>query len=275
MVVRIACEKPAAPTQEGRRGTPLNLKTFRKIFGYNDLVIRRKPVLRPGDDLRDLPTYTLAEAALFLAVPQRTMHYWFCGPNHILSPAGKVGEIALLSFRDIAEAYVLELLRNFYNFHPNQLRDVVNNFKIETKVKRPLLESDLYVVLGNIVLKKPARGRQPSLNVDLAHGRNLVFDDFVKTIGKRILTDRKRSPLRIFPWRLASQRDESQPVSMDPHVLSGRLVVTGTRVPVRILLGMKLRGKTIQEISHSYHLNVDAVEKALLHIERPIHQKAA
>jgi uncharacterized protein (DUF433 family) len=181
-----------------------------------------------------------------------------------------------LSFRDIAEAYVLELLRNFYHFHPNQLRDVITNFKLETKVQRPLLESDLYVVLGNIVLKKPARGSQPVRNVDLAHGgRNLVFEGFVQTIGKRILKDKARAPYRIFPWRLASQQDNSQPVSMDPHVLSGRLVVTGTRVPVRILLGMKLHGKAIGEISRAYHLSTEVVEKALLHIERPIHQKAA
>ncbi len=212
---------------------------------------------------------------MFLAVPPRTMHYWFCGPRHILKPAGSVGNVALLSFRDVAEAYVLELLRSFYKFHPNQLRDVVQNFEKETSVKRPLLESDLYVVLGNIVLQKPARGKQPHRMVDLAHGRNLVFPEFVKTIGQRILTDTKRVPQRIYPWRLAAQPDESQPVSMDPDVLSGRLVVTGTRIPVRILVGLRLRGKSIQEISDSYHLRAEVVEKALLHVERPIHKKAA
>jgi uncharacterized protein (DUF433 family) len=204
------------------------------------------------------------------------MHYWFSGQSHILTPAGHIGDVALLSFRDMAEAYVLELLRSYYGFRLPRLRDLIVNFSKETRAKRPLLESDLYVVLGTLVLEKPARGRRPRRAVDLAqHGRNLVFPELIEMIGKRVLRDRHHAPYRLFPWRLASAHDESTPVSMDPEVASGRLVVTGTRVPVSILLGRKLKGNSVSEIAKSYRLDAETVEKALQHIERPLRTKAA
>ncbi len=51
--------------------------------------------------------------------------------------------------------------------------------------------------------------------------------------------------------------------------MSGRLVVTGTRVPVTVLLHKHIAGKTHQEIARSYGLTPEIVEKALNHIERP------
>jgi uncharacterized protein (DUF433 family) len=62
---------------------------------------------------------------------------------------------------------------------------------------------------------------------------------------------------------------------MDPDVMSGRLVVTGTRVPVQILLGKQLSGKSFEQIALAYRISAETVEKALRHIDRPIHQKAA
>lgn len=252
---------------------PLPVKTFRSVFGYTDLVLKRKPVIQPGQDLRDLPTYTIPEAAIFLGMAPRTLQYWYS--NSLLDASGHVGDIALLSFRDLSEAYTLELLRTFYGFNPRTLRDVIRNFRRETRLRRPLLEADLVVVLGNLVLKKAARGKQPVRMVDLAHERNLVFPELVSMIGKRIVKDRDRNPNRIFPWRMASSDDHSNPVLLDPEILSGRLVVSGTRVPVAALAGLKSSGKSTHEIARFYELDAERVEKALQHIERPLRKKAA
>jgi uncharacterized protein (DUF433 family) len=238
-------------------------------------VLKGKPTHRVGDDLRDLPTYTIPEAALFLGISPRTAGYWFCEKNKILKPSGRIGDVALLSFRDLAEAYVLAILTKFYDFPLRSLKGIVANAKKETRLERPLVQADLKVLFRNLIIEKPARGRQPRQMIDVAHHRNLVFPDFVDQLGKRILRDRENSPLRIYPWRLITLSDESRPVSMDPDVVSGRLVVTGTRIPVRILLGKKLAGKSTKEIAHSYRISVDSVQKALQHIGRPIHKKAA
>ena len=234
-----------------------------------------RPELQPGEDLRDLPTYTIPEAALFLGISPRTVSYWYSPGNDILSPSRRKNGASLLSFRDVAEAYVLAVLTKFYQIPLRSIHQVIANAKRETNLPRPLIQADLKVVFASVILEKPARGRSPREMVDLAKNRNLVFPSIVDQLGKRILRDISNTPSRIYPWRLAEQDQESRPVSIDPEVFSGRLVVAGTRIPVTMLLGKKRAGRSVSEIAQSYGLDVDTVEKALRHIERPILPKAA
>lgn len=203
------------------------------------------------------------------------MQYWFAKGVGMLEASGSYfGDIALLSFVDLAEAYVLEVLRSVYGFNLATLRNIVANAKRETKLAHPLIEADLRILFKKIILARPARGRLPRQMIDLEKANQLVIPELVDLLGQRILVDRKRVPYRIYPWRLLSSERDSRPVSMSPDVLSGRLVVTGTRIPVRVLLGQKLSGKSPKQIASDYHLSVEIVQKALAHIERPI-QKAA
>jgi uncharacterized protein (DUF433 family) len=251
--------------------TGVTLRTFRSLFGYTDEVLQSKPVRQAGQDLRDVPTYTIPEVAAFLAVPPRTMHYWFSKGVGMLKPSGSYyGDIALLSFRDVAEAYVVEVLRSVYGFNLSTLHSIVANARRETGLERPLTEANLLVLFRKLILAKPARGRRPRQMIDLGQVDQLVIPELVDLLGERILVDKKRIPYCIYPWRLLSTERASRPVSMAPDVLSGRLVVTGTRIPVRILLGQKLLGRSQEEIAENYHISLDAVQKALAHIERPI-----
>lgn len=60
---------------------------------------------------------------------------------------------------------------------------------------------------------------------------------------------------------------------MNPEIMSGRLVVIGTRIPVGVILESKRSGESNVEIARDYGLNPDTIEKALIHIG--LRQKAA
>jgi uncharacterized protein (DUF433 family) len=239
------------------------------------MVLQGKPGLRGGQDRRSLPTYTIPEAARYLGIPERTAEYWFSRENKILQPSAYFGHTALLSFRDLSEAYVLALLTKFYGFPMRTLQRIVESAKKETRLQRPLIEADLKVLFRNLILEKPARGGRPRQMIDLAHGGALVFPEFVDQLGRRILKDRQHAPSKLYPWRLVKANDDSRPVSIDPEVVSGRLVVTGTRIPVTILLAKRMKGRSEEELACSYEISTDAVRKALLHIDRTIYPKAA
>ncbi|GEM_PF-3431846 len=248
-------------------------------FGYTPAVLRNKPIRQPGQDIRELPTYTLPEAAYYLGIPRRTLFDWFTSENRILTPAfeKKIGDIVLLSFYDLAEAYVLTLLRKFYKLSMDKLRRLVSALESKTKgrFRRPLIEADIVTVLGCVVLVTKRSRRNVEHAVDLLKdAKQYVIPQIVDQLGMRIVR-RKRVPCRIYPWRVASKDDKRTPVTIDPEVYSGRLVVTGTRIPVSILVGQQKRGKTPEEIAKSYRLSVDAVERAIEHVARPIHTKAA
>ena len=70
----------------------------------------------------------------------------------------------------------------------------------------------------------------------------------------------------IFPWRFAATDHESRPVSMNPNIMSGTLVIAGTRIPVTALMESKRAGINTNEIARDYDLDPDIVHQALTHI---------
>jgi uncharacterized protein (DUF433 family) len=146
------------------------------------------------------------------------------------------------------------------------LRHVLEEAQHETGLEHPLLDADLRVLFRGLVIKTPALGRRKQQFVDLSHNRQLAIPEVVNVLGRRVLKDSKRGPYRIYPWRFLLD-DDSRPVSLDPDVLSGRLVVTGTRIPVQVLLGRKLAGESAQHIADDYDIGLDAIQKALEHVE--------
>ena len=63
-------------------------------------------------DRRELPSYSIAEAAHYLSMPQATVRYWARGQDHhppLIDVPG--GASTLLSFLNLAELHVLAAIR--------------------------------------------------------------------------------------------------------------------------------------------------------------------
>jgi uncharacterized protein (DUF433 family) len=122
--------------------------------------------------------------------------------------------------------------------------------------------------LRDLVYEKPRRGHHPRMitSIGRSPGQQMI-KEVADLFAERIENDKV-----IYPWRFADT-DKSRPVSMNPFIMSGRLVVAGTRIPVTVLWGRKHAGITASEIARDYGLDRDVVEKALTHIG--IRKKAA
>lgn len=235
-----------------------------------ETVLRNKPVRQPGQDIRTLPTYTIPEAAVFLAIPRRTLASWYEGNVPILKASGNYGLTHLLSYRDIEEAYRVHLLRERFDFSLQFLRRSMGNARRMFRSQHPLQRADaVKECLSDLVYDKPARGISPRriTSIGKRPGQD-VIEEVANLFAERIETGKF-----IFPWRYAATDHQSKPVSMNPRIMSGRLVVTGTRIPVTVLLGRKRAGINVEEIAKDYGLDRGIVEKALTHID--IRQKAA
>jgi uncharacterized protein (DUF433 family) len=71
---------------------------------------------------------------------------------------------------------------------------------------------------------------------------------------------------QIYPWRLYKRGDKRRPVTLDPNVMSGRLVITGTRIPARLLLSRKENGERIPALAEDYRIKEAIIEQALRHL---------
>lgn len=233
-------------------------------------MLRHKPIRQPGQDIRTLPTYTIPEAAAFLAIPRRTLSSWYEGDEPILKPSGLYGPTHLLSYRDLEEAYRIYLLRERFHFSFQFLRRSMRNARRMFRSQHPLQRSDaVKECLQDLVYDKPARGTRPRSITSLGKkpGQE-VIQEVANLFAERIETGKF-----IFPWRFAATDHQSRPVSMNPRIMSGRLVVTGTRIPVNVLWARKRAGAEVGEIASDYGLDRDIVQQALTHIG--IRQKAA
>lgn len=233
-------------------------------------MLTHKPVRRPGQDIRTLPTYTIPEAAIFLAIPRRTLASWYEGTDPILKASGHYGLTHLLSYRDLEEAYRIYLLRQRFGFSFQFLRRSMSNARRMFRSQHPLQRADaVKECLRDLVYDKPARGASPRLVTSIGKKPGqVVIEEVANLFAERIESGRF-----IFPWRFAATDHTSRPVSMSPRIMSGRLVVTGTRIPVSALLGQKRAGAKVADIAADYGLDREIVRQALTHID--LRQKAA
>lgn len=233
-------------------------------------MLTKKPTRKPGQAVQTVPTYTIPEAAAFLAINTRTLFSWYEGTEPILKASGGYGPIHLLSYRDLEEAYRVYLLREKFEFSLQFLKKSMLNARKMFRSQHPLQRVDaVKECLEDLIYDKPARGGQPRTVTSLGQqpGQQ-VLKEVADLFAERIQPENF-----IFPWRYAATDHVSRPVSMNPNILSGRLVVEGTRIPVVALLESKRSGAKIPEIARDYDLEPATVEKALIHLG--LRQKAA
>ena len=198
-------------------------RSFRRLFGYTSTVPSTMPQLAPGQDMRDLGRYSIPEAASLIAMPERTMRSWFLGKKRIFRPSFHHGDTVRLSFNDVTEAYIVESLRNHWDFGPHSIRRILKELRRRTKLERPLIRRSLAVLpqFKSVVAMVPSKGK--TIYPDVAHDQNLVFDEFVQAMGMRIRRDSQGRPVRIYPSKDAESED--LPVSMDPTLCRAILLL--------------------------------------------------
>lgn len=231
-----------------------------------EIVLKNKPSRQKNQPLAALPTYTIPEAATFLAMSPNTLFEWYSGDNPILRPSAFVRNIALLSFRDLEEVYKIYLLRSKHQKSLQYLRKAMQDARQKTGSEHPLLDHEIEV-MERLALIIPGHGRRKRRAIVL--GDDSVPDyipEVVKAWGVRISKDRDE----ILPWRFAADDDRSTPVSMNPEVMSGRLVLTGTRIPLSMIWGRKLAGERIEDVARDYRIDPIQVRQALAHIDKTI-----
>jgi uncharacterized protein (DUF433 family) len=229
-------------------------------------VLKNKPVRQLEQPLSLLPTYTIPEAATFLAMRTRTLFEWYSGEHPILRPSATIRGIALLSFRDLEEVYKVHLLRFKHTKSLQYLRRAMQNAREITGSRHPLLDHEIEV-MERLALIVPGRGKRKRRAVTLGDPNVPdYFPEVVRAWGVRISAKKNE----IFPWRYAADDDQSTPVSLNPEVMSGRLVLTRTRIPVNMIWGRARAGEKTVDIARDYGIDAHQVQQALAHIDQAL-----
>ena len=226
--------------------------------------IEREP-RRANQNLLEYPTYTIPEAALYLGMPKRTLQSWVYD-KPVWSVSGFEQRVRLLSFKDLAQAYFIEFICKHIGISGRMAREVLKNAQLETKSRYPLLHQDIRVFFKHVLIDKPATRKWRRHVVDLSQNRQLVMEEVVDLFASRIRRNAKGELEQIYPWRLWKEGDKRRPVTIDPRIMSGRLVITGTRIPVQTIALRKKSGEQIRDIARDYGLKQETIKQALRHL---------
>lgn len=217
-----------------------------------------------GKDPRELPFYTVSQAAGYLRVPASTLRTWATGMDYppaagrrgrfrpvIDVPAGRP---VSLTFNNLIEAYVLTTMRRVHELSLGIVRAVIENVKTGMDVERPLLSKEFETDGARLYL----RTVEGIIDVSGA-GLQLAMPHVAASL-KRI----ERTPAgvsRLFPF--ARNVDEPRIVSIDPCVSFGKPTVAGSRVTVDVLASFKKAGESYASIAREFKLSEDKVRGAV------------
>ncbi|HZD20099.1 MAG TPA: hypothetical protein VE325_05455, partial [Burkholderiales bacterium] len=146
-------------------------------------------------DAREIPAYTVGEAAHYLGVPKSTMRAWFAGQGAfraVIKPADN--RSLALSFSNLVEAYVLTAIRRKHNVPLPTIRRGLDFLVRKLDAKRPLIEQqfatngvDLFVDhLGTVI--------------NISKDGQVEMAELIRAYLERIDRDAKGLPIKLYPF---------------------------------------------------------------------------
>lgn len=209
-----------------------------------------------GRDPRELPMYGLGEAAVYLGVPRSTLATWVRGQRvrgrtrmHGLIKVDRSS--GLLSFNNLAEAYVLASLRRGFELPLQRVRNALRFVGGE----RPLLTTPFHTDGRGIFVEQVGK------LVDASHGGQAAIREVVEHSLQRVDVDDKQLPLRLYPWR----REPSEPriIALDPRRAFGKPTVVGSSVQSETIIDRHRAGDSVAQLAADYGMTGDVIEGVL------------
>lgn len=210
-------------------------------------------------DPREIPAYTVAEAAHYLGVPKSTMRAWFAGQRGFRAVIRPADVKALgLSFSNLVEAYVLTAIRRRHQVALPTIRRGLEYVVRKLGAKRPLIEQqfatngvDLFVDhLGTII--------------NISRDGQIEMADLIRAYLERIDRDAKGLPIKLYPFmRTQAPREQPRTIVIDPRVSFGRPVLAGTGIPTAVLAEQFKAGDTVPVLAKEYGAEEEAVWDAI------------
>lgn len=221
-----------------------------------------------GDiDPREVPLYTVRQAAYYLGDPASTVRAWTVGQDYprahgrtgrfhplIRLPEGRP---ARLTFNNLIEAYVLRTLRRAHQVGLSTVRQAIANVTKQLGDPRPLLSRDFATDGVRIYLRE----LDGLLEVSTGEGNQYAIREVIE-VG---LTRIQRSPdgfvERLYPYRISV--DEPKVVAIDPRTSFGRPTIQGSGVAVDVVADLIRAGEKPERVAREFGISKQEVDSAV------------
>ena len=214
-------------------------------------------------DRRELPTYTISEAAHYLSVPATKIRYWSVGRNHYppLIDVASAGPPTLVSFLNLTELHVLSALRRKHQVRMPAVREVIEHLSrlapTPIDARHPLvsrvLETDGVHVFTDYYGQL----------INLSRSGQAAIREVIAGALARIERDPGGVPIKLYPFTRHSIRNAPALVLIDPALSGGRPVIAGTGLCTRIIFERYKLGESISGLADDYERPGTEIEEAI------------
>lgn len=227
---------------------------------------KRLEIPKPGQEPRELPAYSLIEAARYLRMPEATLRSWVVGRSYpatagerFFKPIIQLPEIgsSVLSFVNMVEAHVLDAIRRQESVSLRKVRVAVAFLERHYNSRHPLVEHQFETEGLDLFVQKAG------LLINLSQEGQLAMREIVASYLRRVERDVKGLPIRLYPFTRKREREEPRAVVIDPLVSFGRPVLTGTGIATAILAERFKAGESVEELAKDYGRTALDIQEAL------------
>lgn len=217
---------------------------------------------------RDVPAYTLAEAARYLRLPAATLRSWVLGRQYPTAegsaefpPLIRLASRRppLVSFTNLIEAHVLQALRTEHGVSVKALRGALAYAEKALGIDRLLLRPELRAHAGKVFLDRYGELIELSASGQLAMRR--LLDEHLK----RIEWNAAKCPVRLYPFLSAAAPSGERAIVIDPRIAFGRPVVQRKAVSTAAIAERIDAGESVEDVAADYDLARSEVEQAILY----------
>jgi uncharacterized protein (DUF433 family) len=221
-----------------------------------------------GVALSELPLYSVTDAARVLKVAVSTLRSWVAGKSYPVSHGEKFAQPVihlgpqsggLLSFSNLVEAHLLATIRRRYGVALQQVRPALDYVERTLNVTRPLLSQQFKTDGKSLFVERVGK------LINASREGQLAMADLLSAALQRVESDPDGVPMALYPWRLMSEdRAAAQrPIVMDPRHRFGLPILSGSKVPIDVIIDRWRAGEPLATIADDFEVDVAAVEDAV------------
>ncbi|MEM8779180.1 MAG: DUF433 domain-containing protein [Cyanobacteria bacterium P01_G01_bin.49] len=219
-----------------------------------------------GKDPRNIPSYSINDAARYLRIPSGTIRSWTVGRiypviegSNFFHPLITIPQEKpyLLSFTNLVEVHILRAIRQTHQIQLNKVREALNYLDEAFNIPHPLATEqfrtdgvDLFIEKYGSLINASQKGQ-----LDLKHEFNLHLE--------RIEPDDHGLAIKLYPFTQTKEENNPKIVVIDPRIAFGRLAIVNTGIPTSILKERYKAGDSIDELAYDYDCDRLAIEEAI------------
>ena len=219
-----------------------------------------------GDlDPREMPAYTVPEAARYLKLPVATVRSWALGRYYPTSsgrrffrPVIRLADSAdrLLSFLNLVEAHVLAGIRR-HGVKLDKIRIAIRYLARHFPSPRPLADHRFETDGLDLFVEKYGQ------LINVSRGGQLAIRESLKSYLRRIERDSAGLPIKLYPFTGYGGPQPPRSVVIDPLVSFGRPVLLGTGIPTSAVFERYQAGESVEELAEDYNLTSVDIQEAI------------